>query len=85
MQKLIINFTPTGMIPTKNMTPHVPITPEEIASDVLKAADLGASIVHLHARDENEEPTSNKEIYADIIGRIREKNKEIIICVTTSG
>jgi uncharacterized protein (DUF849 family) len=85
MDKLIINFTPTGMLPTKEMTPHVPVTPEEIANDALKAAELGVSIVHLHARDETEEPTSNKEIYTDIIRRIREKNKELIICVTTSG
>ena len=85
MSKLIINFTPTGMIPTKEMTPHVPITPEEIADEVLRAAELGASIVHLHARDANEEPSTDKNIYADIIRRIREKNKEIIIGVTTSG
>ncbi|MBU1683765.1 3-keto-5-aminohexanoate cleavage protein [Patescibacteria group bacterium] len=85
MEKLIINFTPTGMIPNKDMTPHVPITPEEIADDVLRAAQLGASMVHLHGRDKEGEPTNDKGIYEEIIGRIKEKNKDIIICVSTSG
>lgn len=85
MEKLIINFTPTGMIPTKEMTAHVPVTPEEIAEDVLHAAKLGASIVHLHARDKNGVPSNSKEIYEKIIGLIREENKDIILCVSTSG
>lgn len=85
MKKLIINFTSTGMIPTKEMTPHVPITPEEIVKDVLKAADLGASMVHLHARDQNGMPTYKKEVYEEIIKNIRKKNKQIILCVSTSG
>ena len=85
MEKLILNFTPTGMIPTKEMTPYVPINPDEIAAEVLKAAELGVSIVHLHARDENGEPSTSKELYGEIIRKIREKNKEIIIGVSTSG
>ena len=49
---VIVNLTPTGMIPTKEMTPHVPVTPEEIAEDVLRCAELGVNVIHLHARDE---------------------------------
>ncbi len=49
--KIIINFTPTGMIPTKKLTPFVPITPDEIIKDVKDAYDLGITMVHLHARD----------------------------------
>jgi 3-keto-5-aminohexanoate cleavage enzyme len=85
MNKLIINFTPTGMIPTKDMTPHVPISPKEIATEVLQAAKLGVSMVHLHGREENGEPTCEKGVYEEIIRRIRAENKEIIIGVTTSG
>lgn len=48
---LIVNFTPTGMIPTKSMTPHVPISPSEIAEDVHEACELGITMVHLHARE----------------------------------
>jgi uncharacterized protein (DUF849 family) len=49
--KLIINFAPTGMIPTKEMTPHVPVSVTEIVEDVHEACELGISMVHLHARD----------------------------------
>jgi len=85
MRKLIINFTPTGMIPTKEMTPHVPIAPDEIIKDVLKAAELGASVIHIHARDENGIPTYKREVFKEIIQGIREKNKELVLGVTTSG
>jgi 3-keto-5-aminohexanoate cleavage enzyme len=85
MQKLIINFTPTGMIPTKTMTPHVPISPEEIVADVLEGRQYGISMVHLHARDETGKPTYKKEVYARIIEKIREADQSIVICVSTSG
>ncbi len=85
-RKFILNFTPTGMIPTKGMTPNVPITPDEIVEQVLEAAELGANMVHLHARElKSEKPTYKKEVYAEIIGRIRKKNKSLTICVSTSG
>jgi uncharacterized protein (DUF849 family) len=84
--KFILNFTPTGMIPTKKMTPHVPIRPDEIIAQVLEVAKFGVSMVHLHARDpQTEEPTYKKEVYAEIIEGIRRKEKELIVCVSTSG
>lgn len=84
--RFIINMAPTGMVPTKEMTPHAAITPDEIIADTLKAAELGASMAHLHARDaETGEPTFKKEIYQRIIGGIREKNPDLILCVSTSG
>jgi uncharacterized protein (DUF849 family) len=85
-ENLIVNFTPTGMIPTKAMTPHVPVTVDEIVSDVKRACELGITMVHLHAREsDTEEPTYKKEIYAEIIGGIREFAPELIICVSLSG
>ena len=84
--KFILNFTPTGMIPTKKMTPNVPILPKEIIEQVLEAAELGANMAHIHGRDiETGQPTYKKEIYSEIINGIRKKNREIIIGVTTSG
>ncbi len=84
--KFIFNFTPTGMIPTKEMTPHVPIRPEEIVKDVLEAVELGVNMVHLHARDyDTGFPTYRKEIYEEIICGIRKENKDLVICVSTSG
>jgi len=84
--KFILNFSPTGMIPTKAMTPHVPVTPEEIIEQVLEAVALGANMVHLHARDpKTGEPTYKKKIYQNIIEGIRKHDKQIILCVSTSG
>jgi uncharacterized protein (DUF849 family) len=73
------------MIPTKAMTPHVPITPAEIADDVSAAVALGISAVHLHARDEDGVPTWQRDVYADIITRIRDRHPELVINVSTSG
>jgi 3-keto-5-aminohexanoate cleavage enzyme len=83
---LIINFTPTGMIPTKEMTPHVPVSVSEIIEDVHQATEIGITMVHLHARDENTgEPTYKKEKYGIIIEGIRRYAKDLIICVSLSG
>jgi uncharacterized protein (DUF849 family) len=83
---VIVNFTPTGMIPTKDMTPHVPITPSEIAEDVHRAVEAGITMVHLHARNpETGEPTYRAEAYGRIIEKIRAFTKDLIICVSLSG
>lgn len=83
--KLIINLAMTGMMPTKKETPHVPISAEEIVADARRCHKAGASIVHLHARDEQGEPTYRKEIYSEIIRGIRKECPALVICVTTSG
>lgn len=85
MSKIIINFTPTGMLPTKEITPFVPIQVSEIVQEVKHAIDLGITMVHLHARDELGIPTYKKEVYAEIIRGIRDYNKDIIIVVSTTG
>lgn len=86
MDKLIVNFTPTGMIPTKEMTPFVPIKVAEIIESVHEATEIGITMVHLHARDEiSGEPTYKKEIYAEIIEGIRQYAPELVICVSLSG
>jgi uncharacterized protein (DUF849 family) len=84
--KIIINFTPTGMIPTKKMTPHVPLTVSEIIEDVRLATEIGITMVHLHAMDpETHEPTYKKEIYAEIIDGIRKYAPELVVCTSLSG
>lgn len=86
LEKFILNFTPTGMIPTRQMTHKVPLSPEEIVEQVLEVAELGVNMVHLHARDpETGLPTYRKEVYAKIIDGIRKHNKELVLCVSTSG
>jgi uncharacterized protein (DUF849 family) len=86
MDKTIVNFTPTGLIPRKSDSPYVPVTPSEIITDVKKAYELGITMVHLHAREpETGIPTHKKEIYGEIITGIREFAPDLIICVSTSG
>lgn len=85
MQKVIINLCPTGMVGMKSDNPNIPITPKEIIKDVLDCAKLGVSIAHIHARDDDGKPTWKKDVFAEIISGIREKNDSIIINVTTSG
>jgi len=84
--KLIINLTPTGMIPTKEMTPHVPVSVPEIIEDVHQAVEVGITMVHLHARDEKTgEPTYRAEVYEKLIAGIRRFAPELIIGVSLSG
>ena len=85
-RRFILNFTPTGMIPTKEMTPNVPVAVEDIIEQSLEAAELGANMIHLHARDEQTgKPAYQKEIYAEIIKGIRSRNRDIVLGVSTSG
>jgi uncharacterized protein (DUF849 family) len=83
---LILNFTPTGMIPTKEMTPHVPISVEEIVEDVRRAVDIGITMVHLHARDAaTGKSTYKAEVFGEIIAGIRSFSKDLVVCVSLSG
>lgn len=83
---LIINFSPTGMIPSKEMTPYVPVSVQEIIEDVHQAIEVGITMVHLHARDEQTgEPTYKAKIYEKIISEIRKFSKDLIIAVSLSG
>jgi 3-keto-5-aminohexanoate cleavage enzyme len=84
-ERLIINLCPTGMIPTREMTPHVPLTPEEIIKDVLACAEVGITSVHIHAREPDGSPSSRPEVFAEIIAGIREVRTDIVLGVTTSG
>jgi len=83
---VIVNLAPTGMIPTKRMTPHVPVSVSEIVEQVHEAWEVGISMVHVHARDpESGEPTSRAEIYRDIIEGIRAFSTDLIVGVSLSG
>lgn len=83
---LIINFAPTGMIPTRAMTPHVPISVPEIVEQVCEAAEVGITLVHLHARDEaSGEPTWQPEIYGRIMEGIRKFQPALPLCLSLSG
>ena len=80
-----IVLAPTGMVPTRAQTPHVPLTPAEIAADVARCSAIGVSAVHIHARGVDGDPAWERAIYSEIIGRIRESTPDIVINVSTSG
>jgi len=85
-ENLIIDFTPTGMIPTKSLTPHVPVSVTEIIEDIHSAWELGITKVHLHARDSaTENPTYKKDVYSSIIEGIRKFAPYLVVCVSLSG
>ncbi len=85
MNPLIINFTPTGMIPKKSEVPSVPESPEEIIEQVHEAFELGITLVHLHAREEDGTPTYKKLVYAKIIEGIRKHCPDLVLCTSLSG
>lgn len=83
--KKIINFTPTGTQTTRENS-YAPLLPNEIIDEVHQANELGISIVHLHARDEDTlQNTYKKEVYQKIIEGIKKHCPELLICVSLTG
>jgi uncharacterized protein (DUF849 family) len=83
--ELIISLAPTGMVPTRADSPHVPLAPDEVAADVRRCRDAGAAIVHLHPRDDLGEPTQSPDTAARLIAAVRDVTPDIVINITTSG
>lgn len=85
MSKVIITCAITGGAHTPSMSPHLPVTPEEIADHSIEAAAAGASIVHLHARDpENGKPTGDPEIFRRFLQRIKGAS-DVVVNISTGG
>jgi 3-keto-5-aminohexanoate cleavage enzyme len=84
MDKLIITVAPTGSVPRKKDTPHVPVTPDEIAETAYRCEQEGAAVIHVHCRDEGERPTSRFEIFKETVEKIRKRTK-LIVMTSTSG
>ncbi|MFB6300526.1 MAG: 3-keto-5-aminohexanoate cleavage protein [Halobacteriales archaeon] len=83
--KAIIACAVTGAIHVPTMSPHLPVTPDEIAQEAIDAADAGASIVHIHVRDpETGEPSSDLDLFREVAERIDEEC-DAIVQPTTGG
>ena len=83
--KVIITCAVTGSVHTPTMSPHLPVTPDEIARDAIAAAEAGASILHLHARDpENGRPTADPDVFMQFLPRIKQAT-DAVINITTGG
>ncbi len=84
-KKVIITCAVTGAIHTPTMSPHLPVTPEEIAAGAVGAAEAGAAIVHLHARDpETGRPDQSPEAFARFLPRIKQQTNAVVN-LTTGG
>ena len=83
--KVIITCAVTGAIHTPSMSPHLPVTPNEIAESAIAAAEAGASILHLHARDpETGRPTQDPAVFEQFLPRIKQSTNSVIN-ITTGG
>jgi len=84
-KKIIITCAITGSIHTPTMSPHLPVTPAEIAAQALEAAAAGASILHLHARDpETGQPTADPDVFMQFLPAIRQ-GCDAVVNITTGG
>ena len=84
-RKVIITCAVTGSIHTPTMTPHLPITPDEVAQASIGAAEAGAAIIHLHARDPKDgRPTPSPEVFMQFLPRIKQ-NTDAVLNITTGG
>jgi 3-dehydrocarnitine:acetyl-CoA trimethylamine transferase len=82
--RVVITCAVTGNQTTPEMTPHLPITPGEIADACLGAAEAGAAIVHIHVRDPaTGRPSMEIDHYREVVERIRARNSEVILNLTT--
>jgi len=82
--KIFITCAVTGNLTTPEQTPHLPITPEQIADACLGAAEAGAAIVHIHVREPGSgKPSMELGYYRDVVERIRAQNTQLILNITT--
>lgn len=83
MAKTILTCAITGNLTTPEMTPYLPITPEQVAVSALEAGVAGAAVVHIHVRHSDGRPSMELAHYREVVDRIRAKNNALIINLTT--
>ena len=84
-KSVIITCAVTGGIHTPSMSPHLPITPTQIANEAVAASEAGASIIHLHARDpENGRPTADPDMFMEFLPIIKQ-GSDAVINISTGG
>jgi uncharacterized protein (DUF849 family) len=84
-RKVIITCAVTGSIHTPTMSAHLPITPDEVAQAAIGAAEAGAAIIHLHARDPKDgRPTPSPDVFMQFLPRIKQST-DAVVNITTGG
>jgi uncharacterized protein (DUF849 family) len=85
MRKVIISCAVTGAVHTPSMSPYLPVTPEQIASQAVEAAAAGAAILHLHARDPaSGRPTPDPDVFMQFLPLIKQST-DAVVNITTGG
>ena len=85
VRKVIITCAVTGSVHTPSMTPYLPITPDDIARESIEAAEAGAAIIHLHARDPKDgRPTPDPGVFMQFLPRIKQTT-DAVVNITTGG
>src|SRR5512140_1790773 len=85
-RQIIVTCAITGGGDTVGKHPAIPVTPEQIATSALEAAAAGAAIVHIHVRDpQTGKATTKLEYYRETVERIRAKNDDVVINLTTGA
>jgi uncharacterized protein (DUF849 family) len=86
LTKVIISCAVTGSIHTPSMSPHLPVTPDQIARAAIEAAEAGASVLHLHARDPGDgRPTPDPAVFMQFLPRIRHSTNAVVNITTGGG
>ena len=84
MAKTFLTCAITGNITKPEQSPYLPITPQQIADSALEAAEAGAAVAHIHVRDPSTgRPSMETDLYRDVMDRIRARNRDLIINLTT--
>ncbi|MGE0718074.1 MAG: 3-keto-5-aminohexanoate cleavage protein [Alphaproteobacteria bacterium] len=85
-KKVIITCAVTGSIHTPTMSPHLPLTPDEVAAQAIEAAEAGAAILHLHARDPKDgKPTPDPAVFMQFLPRIKQSTSAVVNITTGGG
>ncbi len=83
-RNIIISAAISGSGPSENKTPHLPITPKQLAEEAIAVAKAGAAIAHIHVRDPKTGAASRDiQLYKEVVDRIREQATDVIINLTT--
>ena len=85
MEKVIITAAITGSVHFPTLSPYLPITPQQIADEAVRAYEAGAAIAHIHVRNpETGQPSSDLELFREVITKVKSKCN-IVLCLTTGG
>jgi len=85
LNKVIVTAAITGSIHVPSLSQHLPITPQQIADEVLRVHEAGGAIAHIHVRNpETGQPSADKDLFQEVLTKVKSKC-DIILCLTTGG